>query len=596
MTILDERTVVVENSSELKEVLEGNTYDLIYLGSDITLESRITFHKDRKKVTIDGTYLNVRHTYQELNPSQTVLLYVNSDHKEIHIQNMEMINSNIYGVVQAETNSSYTDIVVEYSHVNFRGVELGFIEYGTIRIMDSTIIIQNTNSIVSQEVCEARNVILGGKTTIESASSRFSIFYYLPSLENPTLTILPNSEIDITSTNRDLMEGTKNLAFQILQGASFTLTTANGFSNSYTDGAKTVLLEENASFTFLETKHICIPMWIIYDSLILKENSKLIVLNTYESTPIDNYNLFFKGESSKLLFENPKEVILYTKNANVFSTTSPLTFQIQASRVNLWSNAKDYVFAGSLEDYPEFVFENLEVEGTFTNTETISDIENFSLQNKKEFSIGKIPLNIYPIHSTSTKIEGYTVSEASLSISYQDVEDIMDADSNGYFEYTLTTPIDDSTTIQICSNYYFLYETRILITPTVGELTLLEGPTTILFLFESLSSSPFLFPKTEPTTLKIVDSRENSVGWNLMVSSSTFTSKNGFLLEEALSFLTFDGTLLTLNETPTIVYHDTSKNLTILTYSEEKGILLNLEGKSLEANEEYRAKIKWELE
>ena len=39
MTIIDSETVVVFNFNELKTVLEGNTYNYIYFGDNITLGS-----------------------------------------------------------------------------------------------------------------------------------------------------------------------------------------------------------------------------------------------------------------------------------------------------------------------------------------------------------------------------------------------------------------------------------------------------------------------------------------------------------------------------------------------------------------------------
>ena len=64
MTIINESTVVVTSSAELKEALEkDNGYTYIYLGEDITLTSGITISKTKSKVTIDGTYNDITHEY-----------------------------------------------------------------------------------------------------------------------------------------------------------------------------------------------------------------------------------------------------------------------------------------------------------------------------------------------------------------------------------------------------------------------------------------------------------------------------------------------------------------------------------------------------
>ena len=57
MTIIDNNTVVVFSSAQLKSVLENdNGYDYVYFGSDITLDSGIKISSSKVNVTINGTY------------------------------------------------------------------------------------------------------------------------------------------------------------------------------------------------------------------------------------------------------------------------------------------------------------------------------------------------------------------------------------------------------------------------------------------------------------------------------------------------------------------------------------------------------------
>lgn len=63
MTIINSSTVVVFNYDELEAVLQqSNTYTLVYLGADITLESGIQILSSKSEVTIDGTYEDLRYT------------------------------------------------------------------------------------------------------------------------------------------------------------------------------------------------------------------------------------------------------------------------------------------------------------------------------------------------------------------------------------------------------------------------------------------------------------------------------------------------------------------------------------------------------
>ena len=76
MTIINENTVVVFSSSELKEALENdNKYTYIYFGTDITLESGIKISSTKSSITLDGTYDNITHKFEDkktLNASDTI--------------------------------------------------------------------------------------------------------------------------------------------------------------------------------------------------------------------------------------------------------------------------------------------------------------------------------------------------------------------------------------------------------------------------------------------------------------------------------------------------------------------------------------------
>ena len=76
MQIIDDNTVVVNNSEEFKKALsEENDYNYIYLGNDITLTSGFTINANKTNLIIDGTYNNVKYTYtNNLNESYSLLI------------------------------------------------------------------------------------------------------------------------------------------------------------------------------------------------------------------------------------------------------------------------------------------------------------------------------------------------------------------------------------------------------------------------------------------------------------------------------------------------------------------------------------------
>ena len=76
------------------------------------------------------------------------------------------------------------------------------------------------------------------------------------------------------------MSGTNELNLTILHDTKVHLTTANGFAPNPDEGANNVLIEERASLMFIEKSHQRIPMWTIYGTLTMKEDSELQVINS----------------------------------------------------------------------------------------------------------------------------------------------------------------------------------------------------------------------------------------------------------------------------------------------------------------------------
>lgn len=67
--------------------------------------------------------------------------------KEVCVKNIKIINTNVYGVICVPENDSYEEIVTIYDNITFNGIQLSFNPYGTVKISDSNITIENTNEI-----------------------------------------------------------------------------------------------------------------------------------------------------------------------------------------------------------------------------------------------------------------------------------------------------------------------------------------------------------------------------------------------------------------------------------------------------------------
>lgn len=621
MEILDEKTVVIMNFDELKTVLEeDNNYNYIYFGNNISITSAILINENKSKITIDGTYLDTRYTYTEIGTGDQETITARSTNKNIIIKNMDIVSSQLYGVIYVPFDKEYKP-TIEYNNIKYNGVEMIYNPCGKTRIIDCNIIIEDTNNIACEEVCESNNIEIGGITTIISNSLNNSIFNFLNSAMAPSMIFLENSRVTITSINREIMRGTYNLRFEVLHDAVVNLITANGFGANTVFGARHVLIDERATFNFIENKHHRIPMWSIYGNLTINEGANFSVINTYTSTPSDNYNIHFKGSKQNVTINNPNSIVMYTKNANVLYTNNSVDFTLNISRLNLWKNATEFAQAGTINNLPEFAWYKDEglmtFEGTFDKTTTtinshnltdeeiakLSDLSNLVIQNNKQLSIGTIPINVCPINSNSINISGYTTIDTQVLIKYDSNEIIVDTDESGFFEHVLNDTIIDGTTVEIisCESGNFIYKNREIVTPYNGELTLFEISDNVSFLLEPISFDPVILPKKEKITVEVVDSRLTSSDWKLYLSViNPMISKNNFELKNALVYKDFDDTITILNETPLLVHtgNDTggSPEKIGVTWSTEKGILLSLENKALEINEEYSSKFIWNVE
>lgn len=409
------------------------------------------------------------------------------------------------------------------------------------------------------------------------------------------------------------MNGTNKLDFKVMHDAKLTLTTGNGFAASPTNGCKDVLIDDGATFEFIETKHQRIPMWSIFGTLTLNEGANLLVMNTYDQTPSDNYNILFRGANSKLILNNPESFLIYTKNSNIIYSLAEVSFDIKFTRLNLWNDSVDVGTAGSIDNPPDYSFyksgDIATIKGTIFGSDTtvtshnLDDITNFTFANKKMLSVGRSVINVHPINSTSNVISGHTKKFSDVKIKYKDIEETVQSDDDGYFEYSAPNNIlnDEAVSITSCVPTSFIYEDRTIITPFNGELTLMEIPKNITFSELPVTKDPYMFYKNNDGNIVVVDSRLNGSVWKIYASlKNSLKSDNNYSLNGAIVFKDFSDNLIVLDDTPSLVITgEDNGGIPIkktITLSKEKGILLYLDNKYLVINEDYKTKIIWKLD
>ena len=615
--IIDNNTVVVTTSDELKQaVCEDNNYNYIYLGNDITATSGFIINSNKSKVIIDGTYNNTKYTYTNTLSLEEEVIKASTTNKSIILKNMNIVSSHGYGVVYVPSHPNYSNVVVEYNNINFNGIELSQNYYGITKIIDSIIEIKDTNGVPAQRACNSNRIIIGGTSTITSNSSANTVIF-LNDVIPSSFKVMPNSRVNIT-TNNEFMNGTNRLDLVVGHGAEFLLTTGNGFAKTTTHGSKNVLIEEMANFTFIEKSHQRVPMWNIFGDFVVKEGASVSILNTYMATPSDNYNVYFKGSNQKFILDNPKYINIYTKNANIVYTNNPVYFSFKFTRINMWIYALDYTSACTLDDAPAFYWykeNNLaEISGVlnkdttsltshnFTDTEldSLSDINSFSFQNRKILTIGLNKINVHPITNSTNIISGHTIPYVNVKIEYDNKSLQASADENGLFEVNIDSIILDNTRVKITSCLNGCFTERRVITPFIGELTLLKATENIPFSMTPLSIKPTILPKKNRTIITVVDSRVNSTNWKLYINyTNPMIEKKGKVLIDSLFFKKFNNEEIVLKTNKKLIYESSNNNGNVnvsnVTFSTDKGLFLK-PSKDLLEDEDYSTLIVWSVE
>lgn len=604
-------------NDELKQVIsEDNNYDYIYLGNDIVATEGFIINSNKSKLTIDGTYNGKKYTYTNNLSLEENAIKASTTNKKIVLKNMNIVCSNGYGVIYVVSHPNYSNVLVEYNNVNFSGIELSQNYYGTTKIVDSIIEIKDVNNVPAQRACNSNRILIDGNTTISNTSTTNTIFFFndvIPSL----VKIMPNSRVNI-STPKEFMNGTNRLDLTIGHGAEFLLTTGNGFSITTTHGARNVLVEEMADFTFIENSHQRVPMWSVFGDFIVKEGASVSILNTYMTTPTDNYNIYFKGTNQKFILDNPRNVNIYTKNANIVYTNNPVNFIFKFTRINMWIYALDYTSACTLDDTPAFYWykENslAQISGVFNKDTTtveshnftdeqlnlLSDINNFSFQNKKILTMGLLKINVHPITSTSDSISGHTIPLANVKIEYEDKSIKALADENGLFEAKVDTVIPNNTVVKITSCLNGCFTERKVTTPFNGELTLFKVTQNIAFSMIPTSVNPIILPKQKENIVTVIDSRLNSTNWKLYINYiNPMMEVSGKVLIDSLIFKKFNNEEIDLKTNKKLIFESSDSggnvNVSSVTFSIDKGLFLK-PSKDLLEGEDYSTKIIWSVE
>ena len=620
MTIINDATVVVFTSEELKTVLEqNNSYTHIYFGANITLASGIKIASTKTKVIIDGTYQDVRYTYEDMkNLSASNTINVSSSNTtKVTVQNMDIKGYNYYGVIYVPESNTYANTVIEYNNITYEGPQMIFHPNGLTRIISSTITIGDVTTTTGNEVAECNKIEIGGNTTITHTSKSNSSFWFRNT--NPSFTILENASVTFTSESREFLYGTNALTFNILNNAYFSITTKNGFAYG-NFGTGTTKLYQNSALIIKQTaKNGNYATWYSYGPLTLEENSSLIIINNFDSIGTSNHNIFFSSANASFNVYNPKQVVLYNTTANCITANDATNFNFDFSRINLFTNSitiSDNISNNNLPTFSWYKDSDIAtINGIFTANLTsvtkdnftsselanLPALSNFNLIGKKIISFGVTPLRINALTDQDTIINGFINPNSSVLIEYNNNTYPAVADSTGLFTHTMTSTLPIGTKIKFTAKDYnnVIYTTKTIEIVYPGDLTLDSAPSTISFKLEPISLNPIICPKTEKIEIQITDTRINNTPWNFYAQiDDDLTSENDYTLPFALIFIDENKTKHYLSTEKTLIYSNTTSEtpkITTVTIEQTEGLLLELRT-YLVNNNTYKTNLTWSIE
>ena len=330
---INDSTVAVETSAELKIILEAaNTITHIYLANDITLAQGITILGTKSKVTIDGLYptdgTGTIHTYTDMNSADSNNAIGVRTNSSIHVtvQNLNVVGKNYYGLIFVSESTAHQNVVVTYKNLTYNGPQINYHPSGLSIYENLTVNIIDSTASVANEVGETARIQIGGNTNIIHNSTSDSAFWFRGYSTSPSLEILENANVSITTT-RDIIYSSGNYVG--------------------------VIINKNASL-YLEANY--------------QNSAPLLLLST---------------SSSAFNINNPKSIILYNSTNACLSFSNTATFNINCGKLDYWSNSPTLISTGILENNPLYSWyksneENLSIVANVTSSKTTISSNNFT--------------------------------------------------------------------------------------------------------------------------------------------------------------------------------------------------------------------------
>lgn len=548
MITINDTTVAVETSAELKSILEAdNKITLIYLANDITLAQGITILGTKSEVTIDGLYptdgTGTIHTYTDMNSADSNNAIGVRTNSSIHVtvQNLNVVGKNYYGLIFVSESTAHQNVVITYKNLTYNGPQITYHPSGLSIYENLTVNIIDSTASVANEVGETAKIQIGGNTTIIHNSTGDSAFWFRGYSTSPSLEILENANVSITTT-RDIIYSSGNYVGIIInKNASFSVKTRYGFFRNNSHQASNVLVDENSSFSVIQTQTNSSYATISCrgDFTVNKNATLYLEANYQNSAPL----LLFSTSSSAFNINNPKSIILYNSTNACLSFSNTATFNINCGKLDYWLTSPSLISTGVLENNPLY---------------------SWYKSNEEDLSI------VASVTSSKTTISSNNFTETELE----------------------TLPALSLLTFQTAKTLRFI---------DFGNLELRNAPSKLEFQRPIVKTDPVILGRKDKTvTMSVVDSRAISTNWYLYayIDAPLSTSNNSHTLPDSLVFIDDNQKITLLSKEPTLIYsgspNEGTTKTTSISWSVDTGILFKI-NEPLYNGESYSTLINWIL-
>lgn len=600
----------VATFAELKAAVEDSDTTEITLSADMTFTSGIKIPTAKKTLTINGG----GHTVTDMNSTAaSSALYVSTGFgtADITVKNVVWSGRNYYGIVCVYDDTANSGVSVLLEMVTYNGPQAIYNRYGTTTVKNCNFTIEkNGSSASAQEFCEANRLIIAGNTTINCLSSGTAVMWF--AFAGAELTVEADAVVNITAPNTYLIysdtAAKPKLTFR--HASTTTISVKNGLFYAAGTGAhiaSSCTVERNAVLSVTSSANNGVPMLKCAGDFTLMQGGSLFLTQPQSgSSP-----LIYFSTASKVNFQSPKNVVLYSYGGKVFSFAAGATVTIAAERVNYWTKSvTPYTAAGGFDDIPATaIFKadgtDLSITQTLTAsavTATSSDLTDgdggyplsatdFDLTKATVLSMGNLPLTVTPVNDLSTAVYGTTDKGAAVQVVYGGQVYSSQSGTDGQYSVKTDEKFAVGSTVEVGANKHFLtVKKSVVATGSVSVTGLPDIP------FNAIGTPRYSAPleRLAPDwQIELTDTRTNGGRWALYVAIENELQSDGNVIAGAVTFT--DNETATVGSELTLVSEgQTSAPQKIyLSWDKTKGILLDIAQDTVYTGGKYVAKLKW---